>query len=121
MMIKQTLLKGIKMSNLIYYKLDDNKNVVPVTAQEAHDILMSGEKSIVKQDLINTFFVSTVFLPINHNYNPLTNYNPPIVFETMIYNETDGYWLDYQERYSTWKEAEEGHERAVQWVKEGCK
>ena len=39
----------------------------------------------------------------------------------MIKNQTDGCWLDYQERYATWKEAEEGHKRAVQWVKEGCK
>jgi hypothetical protein len=29
--------------------------------------------------------------------------------------------LDYQERYSTWKEAEEGHQKAIEWIKNGCK
>ena len=43
----------------------------------------------------------------------------PIVFETMVF---DGDRSDiYQERYATWKEAEDGHKRAIEWVKNGCK
>jgi hypothetical protein len=108
------------MISKLYYKLDENKNVVPATMEEANDILINRDKYIVKQDSINGNFISTVFLPINHNYNPLTNYNPPIIFETMIKNKITNSWLDYQERYATWKEAEEGHEKSVQWVKDGC-
>ena len=37
----------------------------------------------------------------------------------MIRDQSEG-WLDYQERYSTYDEALKGHERAVQWVKDGC-
>jgi hypothetical protein len=29
--------------------------------------------------------------------------------------------LDYCERYSTWDEALEGHNKAIEWVKDGCK
>lgn len=53
--------------------------------------------------------VSTVFLGLDHNL-----YGPPHLFETMIFGgEHDG----YQERYSTWAEAETGHARTVEIAK----
>lgn len=47
--------------------------------------------------------VSTVFLGIDHNFH---GQGAPILFETMIFG---GPHNDYQERYSTWEEAEAGH------------
>lgn len=52
-------------------------------------------------------YVSTVFLGIDHN---MFLDGPPIFFETMIFG---GKYDRYQERYSTWEEAEEGHKRAL--------
>lgn len=61
-------------------------------------------------DLDDDVRVSTVFLGIDHSWaGP-----PPIVFETMIFG---GKHDQYQDRYSTWKQAEEGHERAVKIAK----
>ncbi len=54
--------------------------------------------------------VSTVLLGLDHNFGPA---GPPILFETMIFG---GKHNDYQERYATLAEAEEGHERAVAMV-----
>jgi hypothetical protein len=67
----------------------------------------------VKKDKITSHgvdvTVSTVFLGLDHNWGD----GPPILFETMIFGgERD----EYQERYSTWGEAEEGHQRAIELV-----
>lgn len=51
--------------------------------------------------------ISTVFLGLDHNFS---NEGPPILFETMIFGgNSDG----FQNRYSTWEEAEEGHKKAI--------
>lgn len=49
--------------------------------------------------------VSTVFLGLNHQYGE----GPPLLFETMIFG---GPHDQYQERCSTWDEAEKMHEVA---------
>lgn len=97
----------------IYYKLDENKNVIPCKMEEC---TTTTKASIVKQEHLGEKWISTVFMHINHNYDV----GEPLVFETMIKDKTYG-WLDYCDRYSTWQEAEEGHKRAVEWVKNGCK
>jgi hypothetical protein len=51
--------------------------------------------------------VSTVFLGLNHQWGD----GPPLVFETMIFG---GEHDQYQERYSTWDEAEAGHRKACE-------
>lgn len=54
--------------------------------------------------------VSTVFLGLDHNH---TGYGEPVLFETMIFGgEHDG----YQERYTTYEEAEAGHDKAVEMI-----
>jgi len=63
--------------------------------------------------MVGPFLVSTVFLGIDHNWGG----GPPLIFETMIFNqgpESERPWHEeYQERYSTWEQAEAGHARAV--------
>lgn len=54
--------------------------------------------------------VSTVFLGLDHSFGD----GPPLLFETMIFNHPE--LEDYQERYTTWEEAEAGHARAVRKV-----
>ena len=51
--------------------------------------------------------VSTVFLGLNHQWGE----GPPLLFETMIFG---GEHDQYQERYATWDEAEQGHRKACE-------
>lgn len=65
----------------------------------------------VAQATIGDVQVSTVFLGLDHSFERDAE---PLVFETMIFGgEHDG----YMDRYSTWLEAEEGHQRALAMVK----
>ena len=70
---------------------------------------------IVRSDMINGVHISTVFLGVDHGYSfgePID----PVLFETMIFGgDNDG----YQDRYSTWSEAEQGHEKAIRIVNGG--
>ena len=69
----------------------------------------------VRIEIIKKVQVSTVFLGLDHN---LTGKGKPILFETMVFGgKSDG----FQQRYSTWKEAEEGHEKALKLVKSELK
>ena len=61
---------------------------------------------IVARDKKNGIRVSTVFLGIDHNCEET---GEPVLFETMIFG---GEHDEYQDRYSTWEEAEAGHEKA---------
>jgi hypothetical protein len=51
--------------------------------------------------------VSTVFLGLDHSFGD----GKPLIFETMIFG---GPHDQYQERYSTWDEAEAGHKKALE-------
>lgn len=57
--------------------------------------------------------VSTVFTFINHNF---FGSGPPLVFETMVFGGND--MIDRRcERYSTWEEAEQGHQEMLALVR----
>lgn len=104
----------------MYYKLDENKNVVPSSLEEWAKFIegkFPTNYRHVGDEFINGKRISTVFLGLCHNWNPSSSI--PIVFETMIFDGDES--LNYQERYSTWQQAEEGHQRAVEWVNNGCK
>jgi hypothetical protein len=86
----------------------------------------------VGETIAGPYRVSTVCLGIDHNWS---DEGPPILFETMVFPDLTVYpeettWehiaraeaaaalldadlLDFQQRYSTWSEAEEGHARVV--------
>ena len=91
------------------YILVDKKPVV------AHDLLAwaqwfeTGDRH-VRQNQIRGARVSTVFLGIDHNWSQAPG-SLPILFETMIFDLPK--FEGYQERYSTWEQALEGHREAV--------
>lgn len=58
--------------------------------------------------------VSTIFLGMDYNF--LGNGSKPHLFETMIFGSKRKAFRNYQVRYATKKEAEEGHKYAVQFV-----
>jgi len=73
------------------------------------------EYQIVKQDRIGKYFVSTVWLGINHRF---MRGGPPLIFETMVFVDDEKDPLnEYQERYSTEEEAVNGHEDTIAIVK----
>lgn len=64
------------------------------------------DRVVSKDELSGGVLVSTVFLGLDHSFGS----GPPILFETMIFGGPhDG----YQERYSSWDEAEKGHKKAL--------
>lgn len=103
------------------YILDKDKNVIPATLLEWAEFLeTTNNERIVKKDTIGKHHISTVFIGLDHNdCVGKEKVNKPSIFETMVFNE-DG-CEDYCVRYSTWKEAEEGHQIAVEWIKMGCR
>lgn len=105
------------------YILDENKNPVgvdintPDGLKAINKFYSDPKNKRVSQDEIIikglTYLVSTVFLSVDHNYDD----GPPILWETMIFKKGD--WSElYCERYSSYKEALEGHLDALKWAKE---
>jgi hypothetical protein len=86
----------------------DGKNPVP-----CFDITkwasMSKNDKLVGLYKFGEVVVSTVFLGMDHSFNVGT----PVLFETMIFG---GEYDQFQERYCTWDEAEEGHKVACELV-----
>lgn len=92
-----------------YYILD-GKKAVPATFQEWLDWCVSEKNAgrdykRVAQTVNGEVNVSTVFLDLNHAWGG----GPPMIFETMIFG---GEHDQYQERCSTWDEAENMHKEA---------
>ena len=97
------------------YILDEKNNVVPATIHEWAEFRKTDRK-IVKKEKVNGCFVSTVFIGVDHAFLDDEFH----VFETMVFLLEKNSWVEeYCERYATYKEALEGHEKAVQWVKDG--
>ena len=68
-----------------------------------------GGKVVAKTRLPDGVEVSTVFLGMDHGFG--YGAGDPILFETMIFG---GPQDQYQERYCTFQEAQQGHAEAVQ-------
>lgn len=97
-----------------YYLLDENKIPYKVSAEEGLKVYEDPEMKIVQQDRVNDIFVSTVFLGMDHGWNPNDDINyKPVLFETMIFG---GEHDQYQERYTSYKDALRGHFAALSLV-----
>ena len=69
---------------------------------------------------IDKYTISTVDLGLDHSFG----YGEPLYYETMIFNwedESGNPFEYYQERYTTEKQAREGHKEAIEYVKEHLK
>lgn len=89
----------------------------PISRCEWQNYLIDLDYKIVKKDTYGPFFVSTVWLGLDHSFSwlPADQIVNPLIFETMIFCSDGSNELgDYQERYSTEEEALEGHEKACQ-------
>lgn len=88
---------------LNYYTLDGH---------EAKPYDAFGDTQHVADETIGNVRISTVFLGLDHSFGE----GPPLIFETMIFG---GAYDQFQDRYTTWKQAEAGHKRVVAALRAG--
>lgn len=76
---------------------------------------------VVKQECINDYYISTVFLGFDHSF-----LGPPQIFETMVFLDfkddsgTPVFIIDNepaQVRYNTWDQAERGHKKICEIIR----
>lgn len=94
-----------------YYSRDGT----PMSLMEwAH--ALEPEKQRVAADELDGYYVSTVWLGLDHNYHAE---GPPLIFETMVFKQGDAIDL-YRARYSTEEEAARGHKQVVAGIASGA-
>lgn len=64
-------------------------------------------------DRVGRYRVSTVWLGLDHQYGD----GPPLIFESMTFDDGDDGDGVLQWRYGTWEEAEAGHREMVRLVR----
>jgi hypothetical protein len=96
----------------MWYTLDENnKPIASSSIIEASEWMENNpERKAVKQDKIGDVFISTVFLGLNHAWNS----DIPVLWETMIFG---GEHDQYQNRYTSYEDALEGHKKALDLIK----
>lgn len=114
--LKQKKLFKNPLKKPMYYILDENNIPVPT-----EDLLVwesfirdTSKRVVSKTTTKDNHYVSTVFLGLDHSWVE----GVVLLFETMIFSE-DKDVDEYQERYSTWQEAEEGHDKIVAELEAG--
>lgn len=92
----------------------DGKTPVPVNNLAKWGEWFETANRAVAKTTIGDLEISTVFLGLDHNFNPpgLGHDNTPILFETMVFG-SNGEVGNYTQRYSTWEQAETGHNTLV--------
>ncbi len=96
----------------MYYYLEDDKTISPCSLDKW--AYQNRNISHIGNDDVNGKWVSTVWLGIDHDHF----HQEPLLFETMVFpSRASGRDL-YCERYSSWQDAVDGHQRAIQWVKD---
>jgi len=101
----------------MWYILDNNHKPVTSTGIESSKWMEENPKrKTVGYDKLkdpngDDVCVSTVFLGLDHSWNG----GKPILWETMIFGGKND--QAYQERYSSYEDALEGHQKAINFIK----
>lgn len=98
-----------------YYDQDGN----PITLDQWGWLLQRGEEyRRLAEDHVGSYWVSTVWLGLNHGYMPN---QPPLIFETMVFatanSEPDFSSPPECKRYSTREAALAGHAELVTLIR----
>ena len=91
-----------------YIPVAPNHTMVPTTLDKWSIWFEKADRTVAKTD-IGDAHVSTVCLGLDHNYGS----GPPLLFESMVFG---GPFNGEMDRYSTWAEAEQGHNAVVERV-----
>lgn len=92
-----------------WYILKGHEVVTVSTVEEWGQWFATADRHVATTQ-VGQHLVSTIFLGVDHSFG----YGPPLLFETMIF-DLDGD-QSYQERCSTWAQAEVMHAMAVAHV-----
>jgi len=92
------------------YILEGKKPKLVEDALEWARWFETADRHVAQTILPSGVRVSTVFLGLDHSFCD----GEPILFETMVFGKCK--YDEYQERYSTYEEAEIGHARIVKMV-----
>jgi hypothetical protein len=96
----------------MFYKLNEHRPVQCDNVLEwAQWLETAGDCCVVAQDDIDDYFVSTTFLGLDPR--PSLKRDPPLLFETMIFEGADDSSGATADRYPTGELAEAGHRRVV--------
>lgn len=101
------------------YAILDGTEVKPVKTVAEWATWLEGchKDKFLRQTFVGNYRVSTVFLGLNHAFNPN---DPPLWFETMVFPADESQFHDfYCERYGEYEEALTGHARIVAKVEAG--
>jgi len=93
------------------YILNEDGEPIAATMEEIGDSI--GQR--IAKTVIGDLKISTVFLAINHGWDPAGG-GKPVLFETMVFHDGD---TDDGERYTSLKDAVQGHQRYVSLYSEG--
>jgi hypothetical protein len=96
----------------MYYRLNGRETELVGGMQEMIDANLPITTRLFSSE-IGQSRISTVFLSMDHGLSGLIGDDTPVLFETMVFG---GEHDDYQERYHTYDEAEEGHKRICEMV-----
>lgn len=81
--------------------------------EKSYELFESEDKIIAKTRITNDIKVSTVFLVFDHNTK---DDGVPVLFETMIFAKNNEELNGHMERYTTWDDAVNGHQRMIEYV-----
>lgn len=99
-----------------FWRLLPDHSVEPLTDVLEWARWMETNDKRVAEDTIGPYWVSTVFLGIDHGF-----FGRLLVFETMVFDRSTEEPRSapdlYQDRYETWDEAVAGHAEAVALVR----
>ena len=100
-----------------YWKLEGKKVVECKDVMEWGEFFEGENRFINSTEILEgTIRVSTVFLGIDHSFAQFSN--EPLIFETMVFGGS----MDQEtDRYSTYEQAEAGHQKMVDAVRENLK
>lgn len=94
----------------VYYGIDGK----PIRPEEYMSLRMLGAPRVIAQGNLGKYFISTVFLSVNHAPFFGPQKEKPKIFETMVFLDDNEI---YMKRYSTYEEAVKGHQTAIDFVK----
>ncbi len=89
-----------------YYILDENDNLKSVPTIELWSTWFQDNHRTICHDKIKGVRISTIFMGLDHNFGK----GKPLLFETMVFG---GKRDQYQERYTTKKQAIKGHDKIL--------
>lgn len=100
-----------------YAILNDDYSITPTDDMiSAYNV--NEKKHLIKQEYVGDYFVSSIFLPLNHNHG----YGSPIHFECYVFPAKEGEVTSFSEvwgrRAGTYNELMKYHDEAVKIINE---